>query len=124
MEKKVNAAQNLGVPRSESKATSVLNVAPSDCDTCKIKIEEGERRRYASVHPAGFWTDVVKVNQSKSWEDGTWSEIEISWSAGGTDGSLSGIGLADSFIHALNHAKNIAEGWTDTPTPRPLEPRR
>ncbi len=58
------------------------------CATCKIQIEETDRRRYVKIQPLGFWADVVKVGQSIGWGETSWGEIEISWSAGGTDGTL------------------------------------
>jgi hypothetical protein len=82
------------------------------CDKCNIRIEEDEYHRFAAIQPLGFWSEVVKVHQSngRHGEPG-WADPVVSWSSGGTDGTVTGNALTDNFIEALNHAKAIADEW-------------
>lgn len=78
---------------------------------CDIEINDTEYSKYAKIKPAGFWAYIVTVSQDTDIRDMKLKEPEISWSCGGTDGTVTGDALVDNFIEALTYAKEIGKEW-------------
>jgi hypothetical protein len=76
----------------------------------ETKSEHSWRMTYA-VH--GFWSDKVRVDQSKSWRTGEWDEPDVNWSCGGRDGNQepSNIIAAECFAKAVADAVKVARKW-------------
>jgi len=68
-------------------------------------------RREVSYKVDGFWPAImIRICQSKG-IDGEWRATEISWSAGGRDGSLNGADAAWNISCAIRDAVKIARKW-------------
>lgn len=78
---------------------------------CKVETHITEHQKSARIKPKGFWSDMVRVSQTTSFRDGAWEDPEISWSCGGTDGTLSNLEATQYFINALVRAQEIAKEW-------------
>jgi hypothetical protein len=71
---------------------------------------EGCRRMV--IRPRGFWGDMVEVHESISrWSGKEVWEVKVTWSSGGSDGTLDELRTAGNFAIAVNHAVHVATTW-------------
>ena len=58
---------------------------------------------FIRIQPKGFWADVINIHGRNDTQEGPF-KIEIHWSSGGSDGSISSIETAKRFQNGLELA--------------------
>lgn len=76
--------------------------------------ENGLRRAF--LRPRGFWSDAIEVNETEDYfasyeAKKTVLKQSVSWSTGGTDGTVDEIRAAENFARAMDHAVMLAKTW-------------
>ena len=72
--------------------------------------------RRAFLRPRGFWSDAIEVGETEDYfasyeAKKTVIKQSVSWSTGGTDGTVDEIRAAENFARAMDHAVMLAKTW-------------
>ena len=81
----------------------------------QIEVRDKGLRR-STIRPRGFWSDAIEVNEREDYFASYEAKKmivkqDVSWSTGGTDGTVDEIRAAENFARAMDHAVMLAKTW-------------